>query len=106
MTIYSIPGNYYPPQEIIEKVSQVTKIPVEAIKSKSQKREIIIARHIAIHFIISLSRLTETETGKIFSNKDHSTVNWVKKVITDKIQFDKQFRNTYEEIKKELCNQI
>lgn len=103
---YLLPGVVYTPRRIIRIVSKVTQTPVELIKSKTRKRDVVMARQIAMYFIVTKANLSETETGKIFSNRNHSTVNWAKKVVNNLVRFDKTFKETFEKVKEELCSPI
>ena len=106
MNPQSLAGSYYPPEEIIKKVSIITRIPVEAIKSSTRKRKVVTARQIAMYFILKLTRLNEVQTGQIFGGRDHSTVNWSRKTVITLVQVDKDYRKLYEEINEELCRQV
>lgn len=64
---------------IIKRTSEATGISVDDIKSKSQKREIVMARSYAIYQIVKELHgkhpaITLAFIGSIFSGKDHSTV--------------------------------
>jgi chromosomal replication initiator protein len=65
-------------EEILKIVSEVSGIPVEAIKTKSKKREIVEARH--AYFLISLYLKDKGLTNSILKdigaivNRDHVTV--------------------------------
>ena len=106
MTVNSIVGSYYPPDEIIKKVSEITEIPIQILMSPTRKRKVVEARQIAMYFMLTLSRLTEEKTGEIFGGKDHSTVNWARKVVTNLKEVDKNYKNLFDEIKSELCRRV
>lgn len=60
-------------KKIITEVSKVTGVPIESIKSKTRKREIMLARRI---FMVVARKTTSASLATIgaFVNKDHATV--------------------------------
>lgn len=61
------------PEVIVKKVSIYYKISTKEIMGKTRKKEIVIARHIAIILMDNLLNMSSTEIGK-FLNKDHTTI--------------------------------
>jgi chromosomal replication initiator protein len=61
--------------EYIQKlVCDFYNIPVEAVKSKTRKREIVQARQIAMYFTKYLTKASLKNIGIFFGGRDHSTV--------------------------------
>lgn len=61
-------------KRLIQRVSWVTNISIEKMKSKSKKREIVRARYLAIGLIRTSTMLNQVEVGELF-NRDHSTIS-------------------------------
>lgn len=61
------------PEEIINVVCNYYKLNRKDLLGKSRRKEIVVARHMAIIVIRSYLQLSTTEIGKIF-NRDHSTI--------------------------------
>jgi chromosomal replication initiator protein len=78
------------------------KIPMEAIMSKSRKREIVQARQIAMFFAKSMTKSSLATIGTQIGNKDHATVLHACKTVNNLIDTDKGFRVYIDEIEKKL----
>ncbi len=88
--------------DIIRRVSDMNKVTVEDIKSKSRKREIVEARNISIIIIKdNFPRMSQKTLGKIFG-RDHSTVSSSIEKHNDWIEFDLDYRYRFEMSKKEV----
>jgi chromosomal replication initiator protein len=77
-------------------------IPVEAVKSKTRKREIVQARQIAMYFTKDLTKASLKNIGIFFGGRDHSTVIHACQTVNDLIETDKKFRQDVEEIEKRI----
>ena len=55
-------------------VSQVTGIPVDQIRSRSKRTEILFARYIAMYLIKQKTTFTLKSIGDHYGGRDHSTV--------------------------------
>jgi len=75
MSPYSLPGTLpITPSRIVNIVTGLTGISLEQMRSKSKKREIVIARHNAMYFIRKkYPKYSTIKIGKFF-NRDHATV--------------------------------
>jgi chromosomal replication initiator protein len=62
------------PREIIRHVAHRYGLRVSEIKSKSNSRQIVFPRQIAMYTCKQLTDLSYPEIGKLFNNKHHSTV--------------------------------
>lgn len=89
--------------EYIQKlVCDYYNIPVEAVKSKTRKREIVQARQIAMYFTKDLTKSSLKNIGIFFGGRDHSTVIHACQTVNDLIETDKKFRHDVEEIDKRI----
>ncbi|ADE19876.1 chromosomal replication initiator protein DnaA [Mycoplasma crocodyli MP145] len=88
------------PDTILDAVSKYYKIPKKDMLGKTRKKEVIIARHIAMSLIKMHLKLTLEEIGKIF-NKDHSTViNAIRKIESQ--ENDKSLKNALSYLNEEI----
>ncbi len=77
-------------------------MPVELLKSKTRKREIVQARQIAMYFAKNLTKSSLATIGHNIGGKDHATVLHACKTVNNLIDTDKRFRSYIEEIEKKL----
>ena len=76
------------------------KLSVNDLKSKSRKREIVIARQVAMHLIKSYTNCSLKAIGELFGGKDHSTVMYAQKSVNNMLVKDPYFKSKFQEIKK------
>ena len=77
-------------------------IPIELMKSKTRKREIVQARQLAMFFSKQLTKNSLANIGIHCGNKDHATVLHACKTVNNLIDTDKQFRAFVNDIEKKL----
>lgn len=77
-------------------------IPIELMKSKTRKREIVQARQLAMFFSKQLTKNSLANIGIHCGNKDHATVLHACKTVNNLIDTDKQFRAYVNDIEKKL----
>jgi chromosomal replication initiator protein len=77
-------------------------IPIELMKSKTRKREIVQARQLAMYFSKQLTKNSLANIGIHCGNKDHATVLHACKTVNNLIDTDKQFRAFVNDIEKKL----
>jgi len=77
-------------------------MPMELLKSKTRKREIVQARQIAMYFAKSMTKSSLVTIGTQIGNKDHATVLHACKTVNNLIDTDKSFRVYIDEIEKKL----
>ncbi len=89
--------------ETIQKlVCEFFNIPLDAINSKTRKREIVQARQLAMFFAKKHTKASLSNIGLRCGNKDHATVLHACRTISNLIETDKQFRSYVEEIDTRL----
>ena len=85
--------------EVIKReVAQYRNMTVATLESKSRIREIVEARHTAMHLARELTDKTLKYIGKHIGNKDHCTVLHACDTISNILDIDKQFKSEYDEI--------
>lgn len=77
-------------------------IPVEHVKSKTRKREVVQARQISMYFAKDLTKASLKNIGSYFGNRDHSTVIHACQTVNDLMETDKRFRADVEELSKRI----
>jgi chromosomal replication initiator protein len=90
----------------IEYISKVVcdyfNMPVDALQTKTRKREIVQARQIAMYFSKSLTKYSLASIGAQIGSKDHATVLHACKTVNNLKDTDKNFRQFVEDIEKKL----
>lgn len=83
---------------IIKIVGKYYKLEDSYSETKCRKRELVLARQIAMYFILKYSTATLAKTGSKFGNKDHATVLHAKNTIVNLIETDKIIRNEIKQL--------
>jgi chromosomal replication initiator protein len=77
-------------------------IPVDALNSKTRKREIVQARQLSMFFSKRHTKSSLASIGLHCGNKDHATVLHACKTVLNLIQTDKQFKSYVDELDKKI----
>jgi chromosomal replication initiator protein len=77
-------------------------IPIEALNSKTRKREIVQARQMSMFLSKKHTKASLSTIGLFCGNKDHATVLHACRAITNLIETDKQFKSHLDEIDKKI----
>jgi chromosomal replication initiator protein len=89
--------------EYIQKlVCEYFEVPVEMVKSKTRKREIVQARQISMYLAKSHTKTSLKSIGAFFGGRDHSTVIYACQTVEDLIDTDKKFKTYVHDIQKKL----
>jgi chromosomal replication initiator protein len=89
--------------EYIQKlVCEYFEVPVEMVKSKTRKREIVQARQISMYLAKSHTKTSLKSIGAFFGGRDHSTVIYACQTVEDLIDTDKKFKTYVLDIQKKL----
>ena len=83
-------------------VSEYYKLKVDQLKDKTRKKEIVIARQIAMYFSKEYTNHSLKSIGYHFGGRDHSTVIHAVHSINDLMDTNSHFKNSVEDIKKKL----
>ncbi|MEL6559518.1 MAG: chromosomal replication initiator protein DnaA [Bacteroidota bacterium] len=83
-------------------VSEYFKIDTEDLKAKTRKKEIVIARQVAMYFSKDYTNHSLKSIGYHFGGRDHSTVIHAVQAVNDMIDIDAKFRNSVDELRKKL----
>lgn len=83
-------------------VSDYFNIPQEDLKAKTRKKEIVIARQVAMYFSKDYTNHSLKSIGYHFGGRDHSTVIHAVQSVNDMIDTNSKFRFSIDELKKKL----
>jgi chromosomal replication initiator protein len=83
-------------------VSDYFRLPVEKLKEKTRKREIVQARQISMFFAKQYTKSSLKTIGLHFGGRDHSTVIHALHTVDDLISTDKEFRRYVDDIRKKI----
>lgn len=86
------------PDLIIEETAKYYFISPAEIKGNSHSRNIVLARHVSMYIIRSLTNLSLSDIGEIFGGKDHTTVLNATRRIETAIRTDISLSNTVKDI--------
>lgn len=80
-------------------------MPIDLLKSKTRKREIVQARQLAMYFSKQLTKNSLASIGAQCGNKDHATVLHACRTVNNLSETDKRFRTYVEDLRKKLTLQ-
>jgi chromosomal replication initiator protein len=80
-------------------------LPIELLKSKTRKREIVQARQIAMFFAKKMTKSSLANIGLHCGGKDHATVLHACRTVNNLAETDKHFRKYLEDLEKKLSVQ-
>jgi len=80
-------------------------MPIELMKSKTRKREVVQARQIAMYFAKKMTKSSLASIGMTCGGKDHATVLHACRTVNNLAETDKSFRVYLEELDKKLSVQ-
>ncbi len=82
------------------------KVSVRDLTSKSRKRELVVARQIAIYFTKQHTDYSLKRIGQHFGGRDHSTIVYAIQSVQDRLATDRGFKATVEELKRMINRNI
>ena len=77
-------------------------LPIELMKSKTRKREVVQARQIAMYFSKSMTKSSLANIGLHCGGKDHATVLHACRTVNNLMDTDKRFRAYVDELEKKI----
>ena len=90
----------------VEKIRDVVcdyfSLSIDAISTKSRKREVVQARQIAMYLSKQLTKSSLSTIGSTIGQRDHATVLHACKIVNDLMDCDKNFRTSVKEIEERL----
>ena len=89
-------------EKIRDTVCDYFTLSVEAISTKSRKREVVQARQIAMYLSKQHTKNSLASIGETIGQRDHATVLHACKIVNDLMETDKNFRTSVKEIEQRL----
>lgn len=87
---------------IIEFVANHYCLPVWKLKAQTRKRDIVIARQVAIYFLREKTNLSLKQIGLLFGGRDHTTAIHSIKTVNDLLATDQLMRDDVDYIRRKL----
>ena len=98
-------NEYIPtPEAILEYISKYYSLDEAVIRGQQRIRDAVQARQIAMYLIRSMTNLSLDDIGKVFDNRDHSTVLYSIQQVEKKMKKEPAFAETVKEIKTNINN--
>lgn len=95
-----------PKTNTVEKIRDIVcdyfALSVDAISTRSRKREVVQARQIAMYLSKRYTKNSLASIGDIIGKRDHATVLHACKIVNDLIETDKHFRLSVQEIEQRI----
>ena len=96
-------NEYIPtPEAILEYISKYYGLEEAIIRGQQRVRDAVAARQIAMYLIRSMTNLSLDDIGKVFDNRDHSTVLYSIKQVEKQMKKDPSFAERVKEIKTNI----
>jgi chromosomal replication initiator protein len=96
-------NEYIPtPEAILAYICKYYGLEESVIRGQQRVREAVQARQIAMYLIRSMTNSSAVDIGKIFDNRDHSTVLYSISQVEKKMKKDPAFAETVKEIKTNI----
>ena len=92
------------PDNILDYISKYNGVDKEVICGQQRVKDAVSARQIAMYLIRSITKLSVVDIGKVFDNRDHSTVLYSLKQVEKQMKTDPAFAETVKEIKANINN--
>ncbi len=92
------------PDNILDYISKYYGVDKEVICGQQRVKDAVSARQIAMYLIRSITKLSVVDIGKVFDNRDHSTVLYSLKQVEKQMKTDPAFAETVKEIKANINN--
>jgi hypothetical protein len=89
---------------VLSSVSEVTTVQPKTIIEKTRDKEHVEARHISMALLYQHTNLTLKVIGKLFGNRDHTTVLNSSIKAQDFNQYDKHFKQVYDKCEALFLN--
>ena len=99
---HSPSGGDITPKLICEAVAKSWHIPEDALGSKRRTKDLNVPRQVAMYLIKDILDCTLVQIGKMFGDRDHSTVIHSIRKIEETIERDPSLRRKIESVRENL----
>nr|HMS52518.1 helix-turn-helix domain-containing protein [Chitinophagales bacterium] len=89
-------------EEIQKLVSDYFRLPVDTLKAKTRKREVVQARQISMYLAKKFTDLSLKMIGQHFGGRDHTTVIHACQSVLNLMDIDKTFQDDVLELQKQI----
>ena len=83
-------------------VAEHFSLPVEKLQGKTRKRQVVIARQLSMYLAKNLTDKSLKAIGENFGGRDHSTVIYSCRTVSDLMETDVIFKDTVSELEKKI----
>ena len=83
-------------------VAEHFSLPVDKLQGKTRKRQVVIARQLSMYLAKNLTDKSLKAIGENFGGRDHSTVIYSCKTVSDLMETDMIFKDTVSELEKKI----
>ena len=98
-------SEYIPtPEAILEYISKYYGVEESLIRGQQRVRDAVQARQVAMYLIRSMTNISVVDIGKVFDNRDHSTVLYSIQRVEDKMKRDPAYAEKIKEIKTNISS--
>ncbi len=78
------------------------ELPLELLKSKTRKREVVQARQLAMYFSKNMTKSSLSAIGAHCGGKDHATVLHACRTVNNLMETDKKFKGYISDLQKRI----
>ncbi|HOY61662.1 MAG: Chromosomal replication initiator protein DnaA [bacterium ADurb.Bin236] len=89
-------------QKIVKIVANHYNLDAAAVLGKSRKKELALARSVAMYLAYDITKLPQSSIGNEFSGRDHSTVIYSLEKIRSEMESDPEFKKTIQYLKDRI----
>lgn len=90
-------------ESIQEAVSKHLHIPEDMLRAKTRKKEVVVARHVAMYLSKHLTNSSLKTIGLHFGGRDHSTVIHACQIVEEKMKESLEFKNLIEKLSRAIA---
>ena len=90
------------PEHIRKVVAERWQVREEALSSKRRTKDLTVPRQVAMYLIRDLLDYSLVHIGRLFGDRDHSTVIHSIRKVEDTMNMDAEFRETVEQVREEI----
>ncbi len=91
-------------EQIQKTVCEFFDIPVDLLRAKTRKQEIVIARQTAMYLAKYFTKSSLKTIGLHFGGRDHSTVIYACQAVEDQLKTDQMYRENIELLKRRVSH--
>lgn len=92
------------PEAILDYISKYYGLEESLIRGQQRVREAVQARQIAMYLIRSMTNISVVDIGRVFDNRDHSTVLYSIQRVEDRMRKDPAYAEKVKELKTNISS--